>query len=147
MRVEPLRALLKMRRATTQAAKIALAHSIAAETKAHAQVAGADSRIIEESDAALSLGADDGAVEAYARWLPEGRRQATQARAVLGRASQEVSLARTALIMAKAAEHAITVELDRAERQIASLEAKRVQSDLDEIGARLSSRARPPSGR
>ena len=48
-------------------------------------------------------------------------------------------------MMAKAAEHAVTVELERAERQIAGLEAKKVQSDLDEIGARLSTQARPPA--
>ena len=75
MRVEPLRSLLKMRRATTEAAKRALADSIAAETKANAAVARAEGRIIEESDVALSLGADDGAVEAFARWLPERRRE------------------------------------------------------------------------
>ena len=77
-------------------------------------------------------------MEAYARWLPQGRRDAAQARDLLSRATTDVSIARAALMMARAAEHAIQVELDAAEAAAAALRAKKAQFELDEIGARLA---------
>ncbi len=136
MRVDSLRSLLKIRKTSTEAAKIALSEAISAETKAGAKAAEADRRILDEAEAALSLCADDGAVEVYARWLPRGRREASQARVALGLATQEVTLARTALSMARAAEHAIAVELEKAESDIALMRARKAQAELDEIGAR-----------
>ena len=128
MRINSLRALMKIRKANTEMARIALSEAIDAETAANARVAAADRRIMDEAEAAASLGADDGAVEIYARWLPQGRRSLSQARAVLERASQDVAVARTALVMARAAEHAVGVEVERAELEIARLQAKCEQS-------------------
>ena len=138
MRVESLRSLLTVRQAATSGAKTALAQTIAVETAANAAVVEADRRITAEADIALSLGADDGAVEAYARWLPQGRRNTREARAVLARASQDVALARTALMIARAAEYAVEVEVARAEAEIARLAAKKAQEELDEVGARTA---------
>ena len=146
MRLEAFRALLKMRRANTQASKIALAHAIAAETDASTAVAAADARMEREAQAALSLGADDGAVELYARWLPVGRQEAMRTRATLTRASQEVDLARTGLSLAKAAEHAVEQELDKVLALIASARVKALQTELDEVAGRRRDSEAPLSG-
>ncbi len=146
MRLEAFRALLKMRRANTQASKIALAQAIAAETDASAAVAAADARMEREARAALSLGADDGAVELYARWLPVGRQDAMRARATLTRASQEVDLARTGLSLAKAAERAVEQEFDQVLALIAGARAKALQTELDEMSGRRRDSEAPLSG-
>ena len=88
----------------------------------------------------MSLSAGDGAVEAYARWLPSGRRAAADARAGLDRATHDVGLARTAVGLARAAEKALQDELTNAEKAVRDARASREQVELDDVGARSASR-------
>ncbi len=136
MRIDPLRSLLRVRQATTKASKMALSQAIAAEAECRLSLSEAERRILHEADAAMSLGADDGAVEAYARWLPTGRREAKRLSASLQRVSQEVEVARTALTLAKAAEHAIAIQLDQALAEVARSRLKKAQAELDEVASR-----------
>jgi hypothetical protein len=93
-------------------------------------------RIVEEAEVASSIAAGDRAVEAYARWLPLGREQARRARLDQERASQEVSVARSALILARQDERVAEQALEEALAAQTFLRMTRVQDELDEAGAR-----------
>lgn len=145
MKPEALQTLLRLRRSDTEEARLALTEAIATETAVSALVVLADQRILGEARAALSLGADDGAVEAYARWLPIGRREATQARVRLGRATSDVGAARITLMLARKAELAIEQRVARVEREMLVKRSRAEQAELDEIAARTA--ASEPSWR
>ena len=136
MRVDTLKSLLKLRQMNVDAAKQSVAQALAAETIAASASSRADLRIMEEAENATSATAGDDAVEMYARWLPVGREQARQARRELERTSQEVAIARSALVLAKNGEQAAESVLAQQERLTTALRMRRVQDELDEAGAR-----------
>ncbi len=138
MRLEALRALSGLRKAERRMAQQDLAVAIQAEGEAMAGLARANEAITREADAATALGADDRAVEAYARWLPVGRRAVSAASAALDRATDDVSIARTALTMARAEENAVASQIERCELEIKRVRSAREQTELDEIGSRSS---------
>jgi hypothetical protein len=75
----PLRAVAEARRA--------LAECLAAESEAERALAVAEAAIWNQRDAASAPSEDDEAVEAFASWLPQGRRAAAAAQAALDRAA------------------------------------------------------------
>lgn len=99
-------ALLRARRAALEAARRALAASLCVEGEAEAAARDAERAIDLEADAARALTADDGAVEAFAAWLPEARRRADVARAASATAQAETSRARAGRALALQARRA-----------------------------------------
>ena len=136
MRIDSLKTLLKLRQMNVDTAKQGVAQALVAETIAASASSRADLRIMEEAESAASASAGDEAVEIYARWLPIGREQARRARRELERTSQEVAIARSALVLAKNDEQAVKSALAQEERVVATLRGRRSQEELDEAGVR-----------
>ena len=136
MHIESLRTLVKLRRMNVDAARQVLVQAINTESVAASASSCADMRIVEEGEIASSIAADDHAVESYARWLPVGREQARRARLDLERASQDVAVARSALILARTDERAAEEAFEDARAVQASAASKHAQDELDEAGAR-----------
>ena len=138
MRADRIGRLLQLRRQAATEAKQALADALVAETIASGAVEAATAILAREAAAALVDTDGDGAVEAYIRWLPLGRRVLADAERGRERAMEEVGLARAALSAALASERA-AVQLS--EKNKAEQHVRRARSDanaLDEIGrARL----------
>ena len=136
MRLEALEALLELRKAERRTAQQALAAAIRAEAEALAGLARANGAITDEAEAATALSADDRAVEAYARWLPVGRRAVSAAGAALDRATHDVTVTRAALMLAKSEEKAVSSQVDHCQRGIKRSRMAREQAELDEIASR-----------
>jgi hypothetical protein len=92
--------------------------------------------IAKEGEIAADLGADDGAVEAYARWLPSGRAMAAAAREAHDHAQASVAVARAALSAARSAAEAAANLLARRAAERAAAAERKAQQALDEAGAR-----------
>lgn len=136
---DPLQALLKLREQQVEAARLDYAACLQAETAAEHAAHEADAAIANEAASAADIAADDAAVEAFAAWLPEGRRRARAAQAKRDTTELETARARAALAVSRAGMKAVEKLIDtRAAEREADL-ARRAQAELDEIGARLSS--------
>jgi flagellar FliJ protein len=133
---DPLATVLRIRRITVDDARRQLGVALRAEEEANMAVLAAEAAIGAEGEAASDLTAGDGAVEAYARWLPVGRAQVTAAQAAADRASSEVALARAALTVARAAAESADSLLTR-RRDAAQVEVlRREQIQTDEVAGR-----------
>jgi flagellar FliJ protein len=133
---DPLATVLRIRRITVDDARRQLGVALRAEEEANMAVLAAEAAIGAEGEAASDLMAGDGAVEAYARWLPVGRAQVTAAQAAADRASSEVALARAALTVARAAAESADSLLTR-RRDAAQVEVlRREQIQTDEVAGR-----------
>ena len=133
---DPLATVLRIRRITVDDARRQLGVAIRAEEQANMAVLAAEAAIGAEGEAAADLMAGDGAVEAYARWLPVGRAQVAEAQSAAERARSEVALARAALTLARAAAESADSLLTR-RREAAQLEVvRREQLQTDEVAGR-----------
>ena len=133
---DPLATVLRIRRITVDDARRQLAAAIQAETQAESAVLNAEAAIGLEGDAAADLTAGDGAVEAYAAWLPVGRAQVAEAQAAADRARSEVAIARAALTVARAAAESADSLLTRRREAADAEAARRAQLETDEIAGR-----------
>ena len=96
----------------------------------------AEAVIVAEMTAASSLSGDDLNVEAFAAWLPVGRRAVEDAQAVLERAQQEMAQAFARLNLARVAAEAVEKLIEK-QAEATAKEALRIeQIQLDEIGQR-----------
>ena len=105
MQRNPLQTLIRLRQQSQDHAQTALARAIAAAGLADRAVEAAGAAIKAEQDAASDLTASDGAVQAFARWLPAARiraevaaHQAERAQAEIGRSRALLAACRTALV-------------------------------------------------
>ena len=99
---DPL-APMRNRQSALEEARRALAASLRKEAEVETAARDAERAIDVGADAARALTADDGAVEAFAAWLPEARRRADLARLAGIAAQAETSRARAGLALARAA--------------------------------------------
>lgn len=74
-----------------------LAECLAGEAVAEQGFVQAEAAMWERRDRATALSDDDEAVEDFAEWLPQGRRQIAAAEALLDRAQADTSRARAML--------------------------------------------------
>jgi flagellar biosynthesis chaperone FliJ len=142
MSADPLRVLARVRRLALDEARRRLADCLAAEDAAATALAAIDAEIGREREAAMSLAADDAAVESFAVWLPEARRRADQAEAVLARASAETHLARAAVSATRGAYEAVEHALQRRAEVQRSIRTQAEQRALDEVASRRADTAR-----
>ncbi len=134
---DPLATVLRLRRITVDEAKMALAAQLRVEDLASRAAAAAAAAIDAECDIAADLMAGDGAVEAFAAWLPVGRARAESARIAYDRASSDVARARAALTAARAAAEAADCLLRDRLAALAATAGRRSQSEADDIAARI----------
>ncbi len=133
---DPLDTVLRIRRLAMDDAARTLTACLYREEDARHAAEAAESAIGAEGEVAADLSAGDGAVEAFARWLPVGRARAAAARVRHDAATTDTTLARAAVTIARAATEAASAlcECRAAERDL--LSERRAQSVLDEIGSR-----------
>ena len=127
-----------MRQAAKDEAERTFMASLADEFRTRQLAEAADAQLCRERDFATNLAAGDGAVEAYAAWLPTGRKQAQLAWEAHERASANVALARASLTLAHAAAEAVAGFLDRRAMAEKQHDDRVLQSALDEIGGRTA---------
>ena len=131
---DPLETVLRIRRVTVDDAKRALAALLRAVDAAQAHADAAERLILAEGELAVDT-EGDGAVEAFAAWLPVGRAAAAAARAAHERLQADVARARAALTAARAAAEAAESLLARRAAERAVAEGRRVQAAMDEVAA------------
>lgn len=88
---------MQQRQQGQQEARRALAECLAREAEAEASLATAERAIWQARDAAVTESDDDEAVEMFAAWLPQGRKQVAAAQAMVDRAHAETIRARAVL--------------------------------------------------
>jgi flagellar export protein FliJ len=137
---DPLETLARLRRRVCEEARRSLAACIETEDVAFTAMHDAEEAIFREQDAAARLDAGDGAVEAFAAWLPAGRQAVARAREAHAGAEAATGQARAVLAAARASTEAI--ERLQASRTAAREEeqARRAQAEHDEAASR---RCRP----
>ncbi|WP_419727858.1 flagellar export protein FliJ [Lichenicola sp.] len=138
MKRDPLKTLLRIRQATLDDAQKAVSDAYHAEHEASRLAEEAGEALAHEMRSAMNLGVDDDAVEAFARWLPLGRRAIKQAHEALRDATSRLDQARAILTLARSGVR--TVESLDAQRkdERRQEEDRRAQHELDEIGARTA---------
>jgi hypothetical protein len=137
---DALETLARLRHSVCEDARRALAACLEAEDAASKALHGAEEAIFREQNAAGALDASDGAVEAFAAWLPLGRRAVAEAREAHARAGAATVQARAVLAAARAsAEAADRLLASRAAERDAQA-ARRAQAALDEAAARQARR-------
>ena len=82
----------------------------------------------------MSLDAGDGAVEAFAAWLPRGREAVRLATAERNCWAAELVSARARLALARAGAEAITCVLDNRASGARAAEGRKAQAEMDEVG-------------
>ncbi len=131
---DPLRALLRVRNAALDAAKQALADGLLAERRAiDAEHFARDTMRTEEA-CAMSLDAGDGAVEAFAAWMPRGRQAIRLAVTERDRRAAHLVGVRAKLALARAGVEAIASVLDGRASVARAEESRKGQAELDEAG-------------
>ncbi len=138
MNRDPLETLARLRQMVCEDARRALAASLEAESAANKALRSAEAAIFREQEVAGSLDAGDGAVEAFAAWLPVGRQAVREAR-------EADAAATAATVQARAVLSAARASAEAADRLLAARAAarqeevmKRTQAALDEAAARRS---------
>jgi flagellar biosynthesis chaperone FliJ len=133
---DPLESVLRIRRMTVDDARRALAQSLRHEEVARHRAEAAEALIYREGEIAADLSVGDGAVEAYAAWLPTGRALLQVARAAHEQCSSDVAIARAALTIARAASEAASNLLARRVAEQNILLERRSQNLMDEVASR-----------
>lgn len=127
-----LATLRRLRRQGLEEAARALADAQAAQNQAEAASATARRRLDAEREAAEDLAAGDGAVEAYAAWLPRGRAALAEAEAAQARATAMTDLARHRLAAARVAMEAADLLAQRLRREAEERAARAERETLQE---------------
>lgn len=136
MKRDPLRTILRVRRATLDAAETAVAEAYGLEQIALARAEKASAALEHEARAATSLAGGDDQVEAFARWLPIGRNTLQQAHDARRDATAELDRVRAFLTLARSSVRAVETLIEQREQE-EQLEAQRKeQRVLDELGCR-----------
>jgi hypothetical protein len=133
---DPLESVLRIRRMTVDDARRALTQSLQDEEAARRRAEAAETLIYREGEIAADLSVGDGAVEAYAAWLPTGRALAQAARTAHEQSCSDVAIARAALTIARAASEAAANLLARRMAEQNTLLERRSQNILDEVASR-----------
>jgi flagellar export protein FliJ len=132
---DPLTTVLRLRCLALDEARRELGRCLAAEDAANAERRAAELAIQAEERVASSLEADDGAVEAFAAWLPRGRQAVAQAESAYSRAETATAQARARLSVARAAADAAEQMIETRRAAARTEDARKAQMDLDETAA------------
>lgn len=133
---DTLGTLLRIRRTSLDDAQRALAEALAHQQRMQAASEAEASRYAKETVAALDLACGDEAVDAFARWLPVGRRAVEQARLAEQEASGDVDRTRIVLGLARAAYRSVELLIEKRAEQARLVRENKEQQAMDEIGSR-----------
>jgi flagellar export protein FliJ len=133
---DPLETLLRLRRMAVDEARRGLAECLRVESEAAAAIAAIETAIERETEAATSLAAGDGEVEAFAAWLRRIRPKQRAAEAAGPEAEAATARARALLAAARIAVRAAEEMLER-QAVAARAEAEhKAQGEIDEVAQR-----------
>ncbi len=136
---DPLATLLRIREAALDEAKQHVANALAREHAAALRLADEEAALSRETAAAVSPAEGDACVDAFARWLPVGRKAIATAQATHHAASAAVDQARIVLTLSRAAHRSVETLIEK-HRGVADREAGlRLQREIDDLALQLRS--------
>ncbi len=136
---DTLATLLRIRRNNLDEAQRAVADALRLQQQAQARREAEETRYAEETVAALDLTRGDEAVDAFARWLPVGRKAIETARLSEQEACGEVDRSRVVLGLARAAHRAVELLLEKRTEKERQLRNRKAQQEMDDLGSRARS--------
>ncbi len=135
-----LATLLRIRRSSLDDAQRGVADALRRQQQMQAQSELEELRLARESVAALDLTSGDETVDAFARWLPVGRKAVEEARAAEAEASDDVDRARIVLGLTRAAYRAVELLVEKRAEETRLQESRKAQQAMDEVGRRSAGR-------
>ncbi len=136
---DTLATLLRVRRNNLDEAQRAVATALRLQQQAQARREAEETRYAEETAAALDLARGDEAVDAFARWLPVGRKAIEAARLAEQEACGEVDRNRVVLGLARAAHRAVELLIEKRTEEQRQLRDRKAQQEMDDLGGRARS--------
>ncbi len=133
---DSLATLLRIRRNHLDEAQRAVADALRVQQQAQARREAEETRYAAETVAALDLAHGDEAVDAFARWLPVGRRAIETAGLAEQEACGEVDRARVVLGLARAAHRAVELLVEKRREEEGQRRDRKAQQEMDDIGGR-----------
>ena len=133
---DALATLLRIRRNSLDDAQRAVADAMRRRQNMQERCEAEEARFANETVAALDLASGDEAVDAFARWLPVGRKAVETARAGKHEAAGELDRARVVLGLARAAYRSVELLIEERAREAELLQDRKAQQEMDEIGGR-----------
>ena len=133
---DALATLLRIRRNSLDDAQCAVADAMRRRQEMQERCEAEEARFADETVAALDLASGDEAVDAFARWLPVGRKAVEKARADEHDAAGELDRARVVLGLARAAYRSVELLIEERAREARLLQDRKAQQEMDEIGRR-----------
>lgn len=137
---DPLQALLRARQTAVDDAQKVVAEAYHMEQEAIEAVRQATESLELEMREASSITAGDETVEAFARWLPVGRKRIAQAHARQRDATSTLDQVRTILVLARSGVCAVETVIQKKRDEKAIALGRREQAELDEFSARRTER-------
>lgn len=133
---DTLNTLLRIRRTSLDDAQRALAEALGHQQRMQTIREAEESRYAMETVAALDLTAGDEAVDAFARWLPVGRKSVAAAREAEQEALGDMDRARVVLGLARVAYRSVELLIEKCAEAARQLRDRREQQAMDELGSR-----------
>ena len=131
-----LQMLLRIRRSSLDDAQRAVAEALQTQQQLQAQSEAEEARYAMETAAALDIASGDETVDAFARWLPVGRRAVETARQAEREASGNVDNARIVLGLARAACRSVEKLIEIRTEQDRQTQDRKAQLETDEVAGR-----------
>ncbi|MBS1084703.1 flagellar export protein FliJ [Gluconobacter sphaericus] len=141
MEPSPLETLIALREQELDLVERSFAEAVAREVAAEEKLTVAQAEILNEQRIASSPTADDGAVEAFSRWLPVGRQVVLDARERCREAAMDREAVRSALIAARAAMEAVKTLWEEQKEEERQTDLRKEQNVLDELAVRQFGRS------
>ena len=136
---DTLATLLRIRRNNLDEAQRTVADALRLQQQVQTRREAEETRYAEETVAALDLSRGDEAVDAFARWLPVGRKAIEVACLAEQEACGEVDRARIVLGLARAAHRAVELLMEKRTEEERRLRDCKVQREMDDLGGRMRS--------
>lgn len=138
---DPLASLLRFRQTAVDEAQKALADAHRVEQEAIAAVRAETDTLEQEMHVASSLSAGDDAVEAFAKWLPVGRKRISDAHLKQREATMTLDRVRAVLTLARASARAVETLMETRAAEQARGRTRKEQIELDEFALRCRDKA------
>jgi len=132
---DTLATLLRVRRGHLDEAQRIVAEALERQQSRQRAREEEESRYAAEVTAALDLASGDEVVDAFARWLPLGKKALEAARSAEREAACDVDRARVALGLTRAAHRAVELLVETRQQEARLGEQRRDQHALDDIVA------------
>ena len=137
MRQDALATLLRIRKASLDDAERAVGEALRQQQRMQLRCEEEEARFAAETVAALDLAAGDEAVDAFARWLPIGRKTVEIARAAEQEASGEVDRARILLGLTRGAHRSVELLIEKRSAEQALHQERKAQQAMDDLASRV----------